>query len=317
LVLVLWVLVLLTVMAASFSQSMRRETEIVRNAKNRSEAGSVAEAGIYYAMIMQQQTDQLNRWRDDGTIYEFRFANSRVRVQIFDESGKFDINKIKDSQLIKVVESVGLSYEEAANLVDVILDWRDPDDFKRINGAEESEYRQEDRSYGPRNKAFQSIEELQLVLGVNAELYAKLKPLITVYTGNQQIDPMKAPKSVLMTLPDINEDIVDVYLQQRTESALNKQPPPPFPAGEDGQQLVDGSQNDLGETEGTYSIRSEALLPGDRGAAVSAVVKFNGENDNPLVFLEFEKRFGGDDSLFNESLVVGADVLPDEIEKSL
>ena len=35
-----------------------------------------------------------------------------------------------------------LGEEEAAKLLDAVLDWRDPDSLKRPNGAEESDYAQ-------------------------------------------------------------------------------------------------------------------------------------------------------------------------------
>lgn len=321
LILVLWVIVLLTVMAASFSKSMRRETGIVLNARNRAEAGAVAEAGIYQAVVMLAQADQEKQWRVDGTVYEFTFAGSRVRVRIYDEAGKFDLNRTEEARLITMVESTGLEYEEAVKIVDVILDWRDTDDFKRLNGAEEEEYRGADLSYGPRNKPFQTIEELQLVLGVEPDLYAKLKPMITVYTGLSQLDPSKASRPVLMAFPEMTEDVVDLYLQQRTESAINQEPPPPFPvelqSGASSSARPPGRGRRAGGSRtrprggggggATYSIVSEALTPGEQRAVIAAVIRVNGGGEQPVEFLELEKKFSGEDSLFNESLAVGAE----------
>ena len=139
LVLVLWVLVLLTVMSASFSLTMRRESELIRNAKDRAEATAIADAGIQYAMVMLDQPLLEKRWRGDGTVYEIVFDGVRVRVQLYEEVGKFDINHASDTDLLQLIESLNIPYDNAAKLVDVILDWRDGDVFKRPNGAEEND----------------------------------------------------------------------------------------------------------------------------------------------------------------------------------
>lgn len=298
LVLVLWVLVLLTVMSASFSLSMRRESEIVRNAKDRAEAVAIADAGIHYAMFMLIQQQLEKRWRGDGTVYEIPFGQGRVRVQLYEEVGKFDINNATDSALRGLIESLDISYDEAASLVDVILDWRDGDTFKRPNGAEEDDYRDAGLNYGPRNRPFQALEEMQLLLGFSPELYKKLEPLITVHSGQDGIDPAKASKEALKALPDIDEQIIDIYLEQRSESALNNLPAPPFPVQVEG--VVGG-----GEAGGTYSVRAVSQLLNGGQAAVNAVIQRGEKSNSPFGFLEWKRSFSEDDSLFEIEDVVG------------
>jgi len=302
LVLVLWVLVLLTVMSASFSLSMRRESEIVRNAKDRAEAVAIADAGIHYAMLMLVQPQLDKRWRGDGTVYEIPFGQGRVRVQLYEEVGKFDINNAQDSALLSLLESLDISYNEAASLVDVILDWRDGDVFTRPNGAEEKEYRDAGLYYGPRNRPFQALEEMQLLLGFPPGLYEKLEPLITVYSGQAGIDPTKSSEQALKALPAVNEQMIDNYLEQRTESALNNLPAPPFPAHVEG--AVAG-----GDTGSTYSVRSECQLPNGGKAVVNAVIRRGAKNNSPFDFLEWKRSFSQGDSLFKVADVVG---VPDQ-----
>ena len=298
LVLVLWVLVLLTVMSASFSLSMRRQSEIVRNAKDRAEAVAIADAGIHYAMFMLAQQELEKRWRGDGTVYEIPFGQGRVRIQLYEEAGKFDINNATDSALRSLIESLDISYDEAASLVDVILDWRDGDIFKRPNGAEENDYRDAGLSYGPRNRPFQTLEEMQLLLGFPPGLYARLEPLITVHSGQDGIDPTKSSKQALKALPDVNEQIIDNYLEQRSQSALNNLPAPPFPAQVEG--AVVG-----GDTGSTYSVRAESLLLNGGKAAVNAVIQRGAKNISPFGFLEWKRSFAEEDSLFEIADVVG------------
>ena len=298
LVLVLWVLVMLTIMSASFSLTMRRESDLIRNAKDRAEATAIAEAGVNFAMFMLEQPNLEKRWRGDGTVYEVEFDGARVRVQLYEEVGKFDINHASDADLIKLIESLDFSYEDAAKLVDVILDWRDGDIFKRPNGAEENEYRDAGLDYGPRNKPFQTVEEMQLLLGFSQEMYEKLEPLVTVYSGQSSIDPTKASEQTLKALPDVNEQIIETYLADRTESALNGLPPPPFPVAVEG-QIVGGDSGNV------YSVTAEVELNNGGRAAVAAVIQRGGRNGNPFGYLEWKRSFPGAESLFESTDVVG------------
>ena len=98
-VLVLWMIVLLTIMAASFSQSMRRDTSLVRNLKERAQASALADAGIHYAMLMLINPDPLLRWRGDGTVYTIKMAKAQIRVKLYDEVGKINVNFAKQELL--------------------------------------------------------------------------------------------------------------------------------------------------------------------------------------------------------------------------
>ena len=61
--------------------------------------------------------------------------------------------------------------DQQTRLVNAILDWRDEDDLVHIEGAEKKEYQDAGLNYQPQNKPFQSIEELQLVLGMNETVF--------------------------------------------------------------------------------------------------------------------------------------------------
>ena len=259
--------------------------------------GPVAEAGIYYAMLRLIANDPKTQWRSDGSVYELPFSGARVRVRSHDEAGKFDLNTVPDTVLINLMENIGLSYEDAAALVDVIIDWRDSDDFRRVNGAEEAEYRDAGLDYGPRNKDFQSMQELRLVLGVSRDLYRKLEPMVTVYNGSKGIDPTKSPREVLYALPGITDNIIETYLEDRAASADNSLPPPVFPVSVENMEFTNANGT-------TFSIESEARFPDGRQATISAVIKKSNGDRMPFEFLEWNTRFPGENSLFDESVIV-------------
>ncbi|MGH8559031.1 MAG: general secretion pathway protein GspK [Methylococcales bacterium] len=296
LVLVLWIIVMLSIMAASFSLNLRREIDLVGNVRGEAEAGSVAEAGIYYAMLRLIANNEQKKWRSDGSVYEILFAGARVRIRIYDEGGKYDLNTSQPLLLIGLMQKMGLSDVEPEALVDAMEDWKDSDSDKRPKGAEADEYEDAGRTYGPSNKPFQTIEELRLVLGIAGDLYRRLEPLTTVYNSTPGIDPSKSSKEVLMTLPGVTEEIIDTYLEQRAASSQNN--PPPFPFPPEGNLQVTQA---IGVA---FSVHSEALFPDGRHAGVSAVITNANNPPPPFVFVEWKKQFPGEGSLFGESVVV-------------
>ena len=265
LVLVLWVLVLMTIMAASFSLSMRREINLVRNTRTQAQAAALAEAGVNYAIMMSLLPNHLQRWRGDGTPYNVPANGGKVTVRIRDETGKVDLNSANETLLTALMTVAGLDEDESSQLVGAILDWRDKDNLRHTNGAEEAEYKSEDKPYKPRNARFQSVDELQLVLGVNYKIFEKLEPLITVYRREPGINPKNASRKLLMALPGVDAETVEKYLELRAESAENKTPPPafPFPAG-----VKVSHRNGR-----TLSIESKAKLAGGGTAKIIVTVK--------------------------------------------
>ena len=295
LVLVLWVLSLLTIMAGSFALSMRREASIVAGIKNNAQAMAVAESGIAMAEMMLLNTDQNKRWRADGSIYEIRSADAKVRVRLLSETGKIDINKADQTLLQGLMASAPVDEEQQTRLVSAILDWRDKDDLVHIDGAEKKEYKDAELSYQPRNKPFQTIEELQLVLGMNASVFLWIEPLITVYSGQQQVTAQLATKEVLQVIPGLDSEMVDSYLAARLESAINNLPAPPFPSSS-GQNNAAGQNNVL-------TVVSEALLDDESSAVISAVIKQSGDNETtPFQVLNWRHVTANGASLFTDAM---------------
>ena len=265
LVLVLWVLSLLTIMAGSFALSMRREASITAGIKNNAQAMAVAESGIALAEMMLLNPDPNKRWRADGSIYEITAANAKVRVRLLSETGKIDINKADQALLQGLMTYVPGDAEQKLKLVGAILDWRDADDLAHINGAEKKEYQDAGLSYQPRNKPFQTLEELQLVLGMNNAIFLRMEPLITVYSGQPKVAVQQAAKEVLLVIPDLDVSLVDAYITSRLDSAKNDLPMPVFPAS--------AGQNNAAAPTDVLTLVSEAQLDDESRAAISAVVK--------------------------------------------
>jgi len=271
LVLVLWVISLLTLMAGSFALGMRRETAITVGIKNNAQALAVAESGVAIAELMLLNPDQNQRWRADGSIYEIIANNATIRVRLLSETGKVDINKADQVLLEALMATIPSEAEQKAKLVGAIIDWRDADDLIHSDGAEKDDYKQAGLSYQPSNKPFQTLEELQLVLGMNEAIYLQLEPLITIYSGQSTVSVQQAAKEVLQILPGLDTSLIDTYMTDRLESALNNLPMPSFPASPELAGIVEqpvafGQANVL-------TLVSEAQLNDESSAVISVTIK--------------------------------------------
>ncbi|RLA20319.1 MAG: general secretion pathway protein GspK [Gammaproteobacteria bacterium] len=281
LIVVLWVVTLLTIMASSFALTIQRETMISASLKEKAQASALAEAGINYAVLMLLSKDEEQRWQANSSLYEIKIAGKRIRMLIADESGKISINKASKEQLQQLFDSLAVEETLSDSISDAILDWRDKNDLHRINGAEQPQYEEAGLNYSPRNDLFESVEELQMVMGMTAEIYRQIEAMISIYTKSKNINPVTATREVLLTLPDINADMVDEYLLQRVESERNgeKVGPPDWYRG--------GSSNSR-----VYMIIAEAMINEDISEKIMAVIKLGrAKNDSPFQILKWVEGY--------------------------
>lgn len=264
LVLVMWAAVLLAVIAGSFIEERRSEALVVANSVSMARAAAAADAGVQRALLDAFRGDAApDAWKRDGQPHDWTFDGIPVRVEMRDESAKIDINTASEPLLRGMLLSVGLDEDEAARILDAMLDWRDPDTMRRPNGAEEPEYRAAGLTYGPANAPFEAIEELQLVLGMKPEIYRRLAPMITVYSRQTGVNPTIAPREVLLAIPGVTPQLVDDYLRRRAEAAAAGQPLPAFPqaaAYTAGASMVTDVRAEARLDDGTYFAREAVAL---------------------------------------------------------
>lgn len=231
LILVVWVVTLLLAISGSFLYSTRTDARAMRNASDLARVEAVARAAVVRALMdVLKPQNQPGVWRRGGQQQSWSFDGLDVKVSVVDESARIDINSANDALLLGLLRRAGLEEAEAARLLDAILDWRDADGLRRPNGAEEPEYTAAGLPGRPANQIFQSVEELQLVLGMRAETYQRLASMITVYSRQPGVNPHGASRDTLLAIPSVTEEAVDEYLSQREAALKENRPPPPFPA---------------------------------------------------------------------------------------
>ncbi len=92
LVIVLWVVTLLGVMAASFAYSLRTETVLAATGVERAQARALAEAGVNYVMIQLLNPNPEQPWPVDGSVQELKLGSRVLQVSVTDAAGMIDLN---------------------------------------------------------------------------------------------------------------------------------------------------------------------------------------------------------------------------------
>jgi general secretion pathway protein K len=259
LVMVLWVLMILSVVALEFSYGMKTEAKITKNFQEEVQLYAMAEGGIQRAVVelvykhdsrVQQKRKALKdegvapeqqEWVTDGREYTLPYDAGNCGVRITGEGGKVNINSVSESLLRKIIGNLGLEGEARDGIVDSILDWRDPDDFYRLNGAENEYYRSLKEPYDCKNGNLDSIEELLLIRGVTSDLFYGKKPekteegdspsepvglkgVFSIYAAGEQIDINSAAFPVLRVVLGIPAGAARQVIKAREEKVFESQP---------------------------------------------------------------------------------------------
>ena len=278
LVLVLWVITLLSVIAGNFAFSMRGEAKIARNLISTAQAQALADAGVHKAWFeLSKPPTDLQRWQANGVAHPFSMGDAVLTVTLQDETGKIDLNTASEPLLQGLFRSVGLSEEGSVALVDAVVDWRDADKLKRLHGAEDADYRAAGKSYIPTNSPFETIDELQRVLGMSTDLYRKLAPALTVYSKQAGVNTAVAPLAVLLAIPGVNPAMVEQYLAQRQSLLTADQKALPFAgAGSFG----------VGSTGlSSYTARCEVKMSDGTVFVRQAVARLAQDPKRPMIVL--------------------------------
>ena len=267
LIIVLWMLALLTIIIGSYAVLARTETLQSSFLFDTTDARYAAEAGLHRAVVELRNPDMETRWVADGRPYEFAFGDARIEVSITDETGLIDVNAAAQGNpelLIRLFESVGLNTQDAELMTAAIQDWVDGDDETRVMGAEEREYASEGLPYGPANEPFGTIEEIQQVIGMSWELFRALEASLTVHSGRADFNPAFAPPSVLMTIPEMDEQAAQLFVEERSQY---------HPGDQMQLSLPDGSLVNQRGSGLTHTIVSRATLESGTWTEIEATIR--------------------------------------------
>ncbi len=276
LVLTLWITVLLTAIAAGFAYSMRTEALAAGNAIGGAKVRAAADGAVERAVFELTRPRLPGAWLPDGTPHAWDDDGTRIVVRSTDETAKIDLNAANELLLRGLFTNVGgADPDTAARIVDAMLDWRDPDDLRRPNGAEAPDYVAAGAKVVPANAPFETVGEVSRVMGMTPSIYARIADSVTVYSRQRGINPATASRDVLLALPNVDAAAVDAYVATREQALASGAPPSPFPGAS-------------GMTSGAvqvWRVRAEASLPDGVTFVREAVVRPSPDPARPLVVL--------------------------------
>ena len=252
LLLVLWLVALLTALVGAYALTARIEALQGRVGSRVAIAQEIARAGMEYALVRVADRNPETHWQPNGRAYAWRFDGHDVQVRIIDETGKVDLNQADVPLLSRLMQALGEPPDASDALAAAIVDWRDADDLGQpVGGAEDGDYAAAGRPYGAKDAPFETIAELEQVLGMTPDLYARLEPFLTLYSGRGQPDATYAQGPVLVAM---GMDATAWLAQREAAGAA-------------------GALQLVGTGSGTYSIESRARLADGRETSLRTVVR--------------------------------------------
>jgi general secretion pathway protein K len=217
LVAVLWMVAALMVTATGVVYAVRGEVKAVAAMREMAVAGALGDAGLVLAareLVEAKNPDSGLRQS------EISFEQATVGIRIVPLTGLIDLNAAPEPLLADMIAIAGeVDRGLATRLAQRIVDWRDADDQPHADGAEDAAYAAAGSPYRTRGGPFEAPEDLLQVLGVDFDLYERLRPLVTVHArANGRVDPAAAPMPVLRVLAGGNEQIASAYAGAREAS---------------------------------------------------------------------------------------------------
>jgi general secretion pathway protein K len=288
---VLWMLALLSIVAAAMSLNMRNEIRLAGNLVAAAQVRHAAEGGVQLALFEMLATSDDRGMHPASSMREFTIGSSEVRVSVSNENGRIDLNAAPEGLLDALLAAVGVAAEARRQIIDAVADWRDADDSPRPAGAEDADYAAAGRHYGAKDAPFESVDELQLVMGITPPLFKALKPALTVHSRTGRVNPEAAPRLVLLALLDGNEAEVDQYIAQRAISMRDGRPAPPLPTTNLPYVASIGGI--------TFNVHAQARIGNEATAHANAIVDLRNRDKNEPLKIRDWRREG--DALFQQA----------------
>ncbi|NWF98829.1 MAG: general secretion pathway protein GspK [Nitrospirae bacterium] len=290
LIIVLWILTILMVLALSFSYAARTEIYSTIAFRESIEEKFLAEAGIqraitelFYHQMYKDQTielEGLDVWKTDNTLYDIQTGGGACTIRIMDEMGKVDINAGSEVVLKNLFVNSGVQPEQADIIVDSMMDWKDPDDLHRLNGAESDYYMSLPVPYKAKDANFDTLEELLLVKGMSPEILygnnekAGVIDFLTVNSRQRRININAAPREVLMAVPGITPELADTIINLRQNSIIDSPQMIALPP-ESLNYIITGEP-----TSATFTVTSTGRSKNKKGGyTVRAVINITGQDN--------------------------------------
>jgi general secretion pathway protein K len=210
--LALWALFLLSAMVISWALDIDARLAISSSANRVLEAEAMACSGAEVALSLPSNV------KPGSPVLNGAFPpNQSYAARITGESGRLNLNRLLAGEnpmnlelLRKYLEIKGVDLNERDQMIDTLLDWIDPDNLVRLNGAED------EPGYKPSNGPLKTLDEVKRVRGwEDFTAREDWDADFTLSTIDPKIDINSASRAVLLALPGITEGLADRFLELR------------------------------------------------------------------------------------------------------
>ena len=265
LVMVLWLIALLTIIALGLAYNSRQAVQGASSITGGIQARYLAEGGVQLALMNLLSREPQDRLLGDGETLDINLPGGAVALTVTDEAGKIDLNTASAEMLSRLFVSFDLSPADADALADALVDYRDEDDLKGLNGAEDPDYEAAGLPWEAKDSAFTDTEELQQVYGMPRWLYQAVLPYVTIYSQARGVNPEVASLQVLFALSDDSPSSLENYIRDRRDNHLARLPLPAPPT-------MDAAF--VTRARGiTLTLAATGRSPSGKQAAISTVVR--------------------------------------------
>ena len=226
LVIVLWTLVLLSFVMTHMVTAGRTEARIAANFVANADAEAQADGAVVEAVFRMIDASDAHWDIGDGP-HALRMRNAKATITIRSEGGKVNPNTASQQMLAALMAACGAQPSQAAAVSTAMLDWRQSDDNDKSGPARKAaQYRAAHLDYAPPGSPFESLDEIQRVIGMTPDLFRRLKPNLSIYQTNDPdiatAEPAvaKALRSLALPPQPPNADvtqIVSIVAQVTTE----------------------------------------------------------------------------------------------------
>lgn len=222
LVIVIVVMLLSTFLASQLVLQVRTELKVAHNAKMRAAGLFLAESGIHLGIfrLLDKPTNNEDEEYNvflQGHTYNATLEDGQVQYYAVNESGKIDLNYIPRRLFELFLEYHAVEPEQIQTIIDSIQDWRDADDFHRLNGAEKETYEELEPPYAPRNGQIEDPAEFFLINGTSVLTHRfAADEIFTVFNKTNKINFNSLTPAMLDFLTEGDPEKKEAYVQAQT-----------------------------------------------------------------------------------------------------
>jgi general secretion pathway protein K len=280
---VLWILAALAALVSIYAIFVTNSAIAVSVNSDAIFADPLAAGGVELAAFQLIGTPQDKR--PTAGNFTARIGTARLAVAFVSEAARIDLNAASKELLTGLFVGLGAMPLNAAGYADRIIAWRSKAPAQGLvdTDPEDSLYRSGGFSYTPRHAPFAHASELWLAYGIPPAMIQAALPLVTVFSGQAQIDIADAAPQVIAALPNMSPRIVQEILAARASGGLDPQTLASLTGGSGGGQQVGNA----------YRVGVRIDHQNGRHSGAEAVILLSDDGPDPYRVLSWRNGYDG------------------------